>query len=658
MFVSLPGVDVDLLEAAIKERVVRVQEIQRLALSAEEQGLRLYMMGGSASSLAHYVALDLLREQGKTDLVSSRFQYFWDQIFHHSQDLDLAIRRIDDKPETYDDFVTIEFLSREIFPHLKIDIFGFKSERELRPALENKASDLYRQHTDSISNGLIELTSHREIKDLREGHLFLKSIAQRKIAYLFSGFHSSTERAKKGINPPFLSALRFYINAIRYDLEICPIDRVQVNRIIDSTSSSASREPYVQRWIEWNARKLVTQAFDLERAFREIKIKSKLADKLQSLLEDKAEWSTSWHLSRRPLTEKPEDIESSGRPTGKTAQDLNLDIVTHEARSLDSFRQITWSPLGKPNAFISIASEGQAAAFGPGFYTKIGQWGAGNGQGYHIRFRIAPSAREGVDFKVIDDVVLVFNKNILTYLDLDGDIGLNAFTSVFRNSIDNPKYRFFAAHLAKRLSRTQLSSEELNLIIQNCEDILRSHGLLAATRFLLSLNHESLIGFASHFMKDIIREFESRGKSITQLRLELQSRLVYFPSTKWNSNRVKALGRGCLYGVLPCVVGSGAVSVIEASLNQYSYDSAVMLYLYTFLVGTSGLVLSGLGAKKADSEARELRHINKAIKLLSEIEQKASIASRYPRLDHSDGCRSLMAQLKEDQLDLIKASSL
>src|SRR5207302_1127945 len=71
-----------------------------------------------------------------------------------------------------------------------------------------------------------------------------------------------------------------------------------------------------------------------------------------------------------------------------------------------------------PNVFISRENRaGEAAMYGPGFYTRVGRMGA-VGSGFHIRFAVAPDAVEGTDFALVpgNDYVRFFTRDALTVL--------------------------------------------------------------------------------------------------------------------------------------------------------------------------------------------------------------------------------------------------
>ena len=67
-----------------------------------------------------------------------------------------------------------------------------------------------------------------------------------------------------------------------------------------------------------------------------------------------------------------------------------------------AYEAITASPHGKPSAFVSRPGHAGEQAGQTGFYTCVGAKGARR-TGFHIRFRVDPSAREGVDFTYQDE---------------------------------------------------------------------------------------------------------------------------------------------------------------------------------------------------------------------------------------------------------------
>src|SRR2546429_367298 len=81
-------------------------------------------------------------------------------------------------------------------------------------------------------------------------------------------------------------------------------------------------------------------------------------------------------------------------------------------------RKRSWTPSLLPSVFISRdKAPGEIAAYGDGFYTRIGRKGAA-GTGFHVRFAVAPDAVEGTDFALVPgtDYVRFLTRDALTVL--------------------------------------------------------------------------------------------------------------------------------------------------------------------------------------------------------------------------------------------------
>ena len=121
--------------------------------------------------------------------------------------------------------------------------------------------------------------------------------------------------------------------------------------------------------------------------------------------------SVWWWLNKVPLPTRP--LGTSGR----TATEIGLYKVSHNTHNIETIHSITRSKDRSPNVFKSrFAYPGETAMHGDGFYTKIGDSGAG-GSGYTVSFEVDPMAREGEDFKIIGgEYVVFFNRAALLLL--------------------------------------------------------------------------------------------------------------------------------------------------------------------------------------------------------------------------------------------------
>ncbi|MFL5814426.1 MAG: hypothetical protein ACJ763_12680 [Bdellovibrionia bacterium] len=405
------------LESEIGFRLSRVEEFKFIKQEASKLGVRAWLFGGTAAGYAHYVKWDMLREKGDPRFQKDRFDYDYTNIYRSTQDLDIVI---DGNPEQA---AKLQAALQAKYPHLQ----GNKTAWEVRLLTQDMGDkqailnnpDFMNQHTDSNSTGMIEITQPRSgelaVRDVRDWNSkephFLKDVHDGALHYYFSTQHETTKFAKEGRNPPIVSAIRFLTKAFQYELKIRPEDLALIKKIIQEFDlSQTAKNDYVAKWIEKNGKKLIQNAVNIEYAWDTLE-KLGLRKKLQDFKGDvKTAESLAWWMSKEPLRTKP-----IGQGPGKTAKELGLDTVAHETKSFLAYESITRAHTGDPNVLISREGfEGEGAAFGDGFYTKVGREGA-VGTGLTIRFRLDPQAREGSDFHRANqgDYILVTNKAAL-----------------------------------------------------------------------------------------------------------------------------------------------------------------------------------------------------------------------------------------------------
>lgn len=402
-------------ESLLKELPLRAQKVREFKFikeQAERMGLRVWLFGGTASSLGHYVRWDLERENGDKKYQSERFDYDYTNIFRSTQDLDIVI---DGTPENAEAF---QNLLETKFPYLQ----GDKAAWEVRllrgehngkiPLLNN--SDFLNQHTDSNSTGLIELTTPPKgevaVRDLfhwdQKDSPFIEDLSQNQVQYRFSDKHDSTKFFQEGRNPPIFSVIRFLTKVVQSEAGISPKDKATITKIINDWNPNSLSNDYTKKWVEKNAKKIFQNAVDIESAWNLID-EIGLREKLKKTNPKTEEGSLTQLMDREPLRGFP-----VGTGDGKTAKQLGLSDIAHETSDFTAYESITMSKKGVANFFISREGKtGEAAAFGNGLYTRKGNEGA-RGSGYTIHLKLKPDAKEGTDFKrVSNDYVLILNKD-------------------------------------------------------------------------------------------------------------------------------------------------------------------------------------------------------------------------------------------------------
>jgi formylglycine-generating enzyme required for sulfatase activity len=172
--------------------------------------------------------------------------------------------------------------------------------------------------------------------------------------------------------------------------------------------------------------------------------------------------SDAWWLNREPLRSF-----QVGKGNGTTAADLNLTIVAHETNNFLAYESISRSHSGEPNVFVSREkATGESAAFGEGFYTRIGREGA-RGTGLTVRFIVKPEARVGTDFIIQDEYIIFKNKKALTVIQESLNLGINDLLKLAESDkvlqIDHSDLALLEK--LKRKMNSNLINDELNKLL-------------------------------------------------------------------------------------------------------------------------------------------------------------------------------------------------
>ena len=227
----------------LQQTAGKVEEFKFLAQTAQRHGLKVWLFGGSASSLAHYVKENMLLEEGSDEYYSEPFAETPDgkrdftDIFRPTQDIDLVVDG---------EMASVESFEKEVLQHLP-DIKGNKQTWEVRTLREDYGEKLallnnpnfFNQHTDSHSVGMISLSEVADDKVVRdlldwesENPRFLQDVLANKLHYYYSSHHSETLRFKEGKNPPIISVVRYFIKLFQHELEMSGEDLKKLQKII------------------------------------------------------------------------------------------------------------------------------------------------------------------------------------------------------------------------------------------------------------------------------------------------------------------------------------------------------------------------------------------------------------------------------------------
>jgi len=421
----------DQLQQAIVERTNRVAEFKSIAEWADKKGLRVWVAGGTAAGLAHFIKHDLEREwldqnHLEQKYFAARFTYDYYDIYRSTQDADIVIDGTEEDAKALEHFLAENFRylqgSKTIWEVRLLNRSRGSGEGEKDPLL---SPDFQNQNTDSHSTGMIELSQPKsdepKVRDLKDWYnhshaQFIKDVVDGELHFYKSKFHSKTKRFKAGINPEILSVIRYFTKAFQYGLKIRDEDRAVIQKIIDDFNPLAEVKEYVWKQISKNSVKLFWNSQNVENSWNVLE-EFGLRKKLVEFGVKYASTDVKVLMEREPLR-----THAVGQGTGKTAAELEITMVAHETNSYLAYENITRSMRGSPNVFISRNNRpGEAAVHGDGFYTQKGKYGA-RGTGLTIRYQVDPNAREGTDFITAGTYVIFRNKAALTTIDESVDI--------------------------------------------------------------------------------------------------------------------------------------------------------------------------------------------------------------------------------------------
>jgi len=498
---SRSGITADELNQHVTKAITQVPEFEYIAEEAKKMGLRVWLFGGTASSFLHYAKWDLARQKGLMPLQADRFDYDFTNIFRSTQDLDIVIDATPEKAREFQNKIA------QRYPHFlgskaaKWEVrtlkhrMGSPGQPGFKEALLNDA-DFNNQNTDSNSVGMVELTKNKEpaIRDLRHWDggesKFFDDALNNRISFFRSDKHFTTSRAKGGENPEVLSVIRLLVKAFQYELEFSKEDFAKMKEVVDEFDPRKVNNSNAVRRIQDTAKKLVQHAVNIEYALNTLD-QLGLRQKLIQMGNKSEHDNQAWWLNKEPLRSRP-----VGEGKGKTAEDLNIKVVAHETNNFLAYESITRAHSGEPNVLISRQNAvGEAAAYGDGFYSRLGKEGA-RGTGLTIRFKVDPNAREGTDFTVHGDYVVFKNRKALKVIQESLNFGLDDLLKLAEENKDVAVDHSDLALLEKlkrRLNAARITDELEKLLHSNKKE-----------------DHDRLIHILSSFQNSTIEKLISK----------------------------------------------------------------------------------------------------------------------------------------------------
>ena len=507
----------------LDQNLHKVEEFRFIKELAQAMGVRAYLFGGTAAGFLQYAKWDLQSLSGDTRFNRERFGYYFDQIYKATQDADIVV------DGSAEQIGNLQLKVAKRFPHL----IGEKSAWEIRSLRESSGdpgSPAYKeallndygflnQNSDSNSTALIEITdptpenghTSPRIRDLRSWNsdrsIFVEDALKEQITFFRSPNHYLTPRAKNGNNPEIFSVIRYLTKAFQYELKIPEADRQSILDIIRAFDPHRDISANTKRRFIDLSLKLYQQSPNVERAQKELQDLG-LLEKLRAFAKASGQFEFISLFSKEPLKSSP-----LGMGSGRTAESLNIQFVSHETRNQEVFENITMSMKSQANVFISRPDHpesGEMAAYGAGFYTLHGLKGA-VGNGLNITFQLAPEAREGTDFKVINrgGIILILNKAALRLVEQKYD---NSGSHFLRALISSPELRsaiqtnkgYLTRHL-RRIHRQMTPAEAAEINRDFILELQNTKLDVSAATFLRKTYLEILEDYAS---ANVLNKFE------------------------------------------------------------------------------------------------------------------------------------------------------
>ncbi|MBF0366472.1 MAG: hypothetical protein HQK50_12945, partial [Oligoflexia bacterium] len=468
--VSHALISANVIEQAIGERISRVHEFNDIRNKCIEMQVHCYLFGGTAAAYAHYVHRDLEHKLENKEYNPHRFDYDLTSMFNSSQDYDIVM---DGTPEQTN---ALQAYLEKKFPYMQDQHTAWEvrplrmqngtKEAILGPNYELN-TDFLKQHTDSNSQGIIEITDpsndsngsngSARVHDLKtwnqpsKERMFLNDIANNQIHYLENPEHTKTARYQDPStgNPQLFSVIRYLIKVLQYGVTIPEEDRLRLSKIIADFDPKSIKEAnqYQKNWIEFNGKKLMVNSLDVERSadllggkFWGLSEDNSLRNKLSSLGLSEAADGLKWWVNKAPLrSTHPCGSEGGDKAGGKRAKDLGISKINHVVKEMSAFENIL-RPYDKAvNALISRSNvSNEAASYGDGFYVSTGNKDFYQ-SGMMIALELDANAVQGVDFEVAHDnpsIVIIKNKDCI-HRDFEKEKGISLQDYVMKVLYDN-----------------------------------------------------------------------------------------------------------------------------------------------------------------------------------------------------------------------------
>jgi hypothetical protein len=398
-----------------REIVLKVQELisnkpELLALRkiGQEMGTRVFLTGQKAQGLIYLAKLQIQKEIGVPasdkiggfELNLTHYEYVTDSDVL----VDLPIEKHEDFKKSFNKYSNSWRPSRLEVRSVDEFVSQVSSQSPIRvTSLDGLVVEVTPTYWHSVIEDLADdsTSSSNGMVDLVNSEIKMSTFSQES-----QGGH------KGGVTPEFtptelqtLRVLRFLEKAFRYDLKIDKNAMNDLASMVSQIDPKAASGAKYKRFVELSAKKLVLSSANLEISMAVLD-RLGLREKLIAMGDPNQVDSFAWWLSRKPLPSF-----RVGQGSGRTAADLGIDLLSHSTTDMKRFLSIIANPEGKPNLLMSEPNVvGLSAVYGSGVYMARGSKGHHRGSYFNSLYKLHSIAREGSDFEVHGDYILMKNR--------------------------------------------------------------------------------------------------------------------------------------------------------------------------------------------------------------------------------------------------------